>query len=62
MVRLTLCSFMELRLPPEEAPGRGLHAQVHHGVDGIAGDDPGDHRVADVGTDERDPAEVVPAA
>ena len=40
------------------ALGGRLHAEVHHRVDVLTGDHLRDHRVADVGADERHPAEV----
>ena len=55
---MTLCSLAIVRLPPPVS-GRGLHAHVHDRVDVLAGDHLGDHRVADVGADERHVAEVL---
>ena len=53
---MTLSSFIDVR--PPAAAGRGHDARVHDGVDALADDDLGDHRVADVGADEVGPTEV----
>src|SRR5262249_44320934 len=47
------------RAAPAGAAGCGDHAHVDDGVDALLGDHLGDHRVADVGADERDVADVV---
>ena len=56
IVPMTLSSFIVPR--PPALPGVGDDAHVDDGVDVLLGDHLGDHRVADVGADERDVADV----
>ena len=60
MVPMTLISFIDDR--PPALPGVAMTLEVDDGVDVLGGDHLGDHRVADVGADERARAEVARAA